>query len=193
MSAVAKNPRPALNMSIPLARTDYEAIQGVQPNSIDPNYYDATNRFSVMHRNSVNRFASIYDGSSSTVMVVEAAGRPMVYRRGTRRGPAACESRVRGAAQERNHRGARGAIGHARCIRTLVALSRPLGRSAQASPVAERPAHRRRTRAGNQLRARLAKIEGTGDNPLTPAPVFFYFQPLSWIQAAQNPAWADTI
>ncbi len=84
-SAVAKNPRPALSFSIPLARTDYEAIQGVQPSSIDPTYYDSSNRFSVMHRNSVNRFASIYDGSSNTVMVVEAAGRPMVYRRGARR------------------------------------------------------------------------------------------------------------
>jgi prepilin-type N-terminal cleavage/methylation domain-containing protein/prepilin-type processing-associated H-X9-DG protein len=82
LSAIAKSPRPALNLNLPLARSDYEAIQGVQPNSIDPVFYDASNRFSVMHRNSANRFASIVDGSSSTIMVVEAAGRPTVYRRG---------------------------------------------------------------------------------------------------------------
>jgi prepilin-type N-terminal cleavage/methylation domain-containing protein/prepilin-type processing-associated H-X9-DG protein len=81
MSAIAKNPRPALTFGLPLARTDYEAILGVQPNSIDPVMYDAFNRFSVMHRNSMNKFSSILDGSSMTVMVVEAAGRPTVYRR----------------------------------------------------------------------------------------------------------------
>ncbi|MFN7627436.1 MAG: DUF1559 domain-containing protein [Pirellula sp.] len=82
MSAVAKTPRPALTLNLPLARTDYEAILGVQPNSIDPTFYDASNRYSVMHRNSMNRFGSILDGSSATIMVVEAAGRPTVYRRG---------------------------------------------------------------------------------------------------------------
>lgn len=81
LSAIAKSPRPALTLNLPLARADYEAIQGVQPNSIDPILYDASNRFSVMHRNSTNRFSSILDGSSMTVMVVEAAGRPTVYRR----------------------------------------------------------------------------------------------------------------
>ena len=35
-----------------------------------------------MHRNSMNRFGAILDGSSNTIMVVEAAGRPTVYRRG---------------------------------------------------------------------------------------------------------------
>ena len=82
LSAVAKSPRPALALNLPLARTDYEAILGVQPNSIDPTFYDASNRFSVMHRNSMNRFGAILDGSSNTIMVVEAAGRPTVYRRG---------------------------------------------------------------------------------------------------------------
>lgn len=84
-SAIAKSPRPALTMSIPMARADYEAIQGVQPSSIDPAFYDSSTRFSVMHRNSANRFGSIHDGSSNTVMIVEAAGRPSVYRRGVQR------------------------------------------------------------------------------------------------------------
>jgi len=82
LNAVAKSPRPALIFSLPLARSDYEAIQGVQPRSIDAAFYDESNRFSVMHRNSVNRFGSILDGASNTVMVVESSGRPSVYRRG---------------------------------------------------------------------------------------------------------------
>ena len=81
MSAVAKPPRPALFFDTPLARADYEAIQGVQPNSIDPRLYNASNRFSVMHRNSQNRHSSISDGTSLTIMVVEAGGRPSVYRK----------------------------------------------------------------------------------------------------------------
>lgn len=80
MSAVAKSPRPALTFATPLARTDYEAIQGVQPSSIDTALYNSSNRFSVMHRNSTNRFADITDGTSQTIMVVESGGRPSVYR-----------------------------------------------------------------------------------------------------------------
>lgn len=80
--AIAKPPRPALVMNPPLARADYEAIQGVQPNSIDPVRYNASNRFAVMHRNSTTRYRSILDGTSVTLMVVESSGRPSVYRRG---------------------------------------------------------------------------------------------------------------
>lgn len=79
--AIAKPPRPALSFNPPLSRSDYEAVQGVQPSSIASPLYDATNRFSVMHRNSRNTFASITDGSSNTVMVAETAGRPTVFRR----------------------------------------------------------------------------------------------------------------
>ena len=82
MSAISKPPRPAMVFAPPLGRSDYEAIQGVQPSSIDPIQYDTNNRFSVMHRNSRNKFASIWDGSSNTVMVVECGARPTVYRRG---------------------------------------------------------------------------------------------------------------
>jgi len=81
MSAVAKPPRPSLTFNTPLGRADYEAIQGVQPDSIDPAKYNASNRFSVMHRNSQNRFAGITDGTSQTIMIVEAGARPSVYRR----------------------------------------------------------------------------------------------------------------
>jgi prepilin-type N-terminal cleavage/methylation domain-containing protein/prepilin-type processing-associated H-X9-DG protein len=79
-SAVAKPPRPALTFAVPLAPTDYEAILGVQPASIDPALYNADNRFSVMHRNSAVKMTDVSDGTTSTVMVVECAARPLVYR-----------------------------------------------------------------------------------------------------------------
>jgi prepilin-type N-terminal cleavage/methylation domain-containing protein/prepilin-type processing-associated H-X9-DG protein len=83
-SAVAKSPRPALaNLNPPLATTDYEAIMGVQPASIDPGLYHANNRFSVMFRNSRVRITDVTDGTSSTIMVVETAARPVVYRNRT--------------------------------------------------------------------------------------------------------------
>jgi prepilin-type N-terminal cleavage/methylation domain-containing protein/prepilin-type processing-associated H-X9-DG protein len=79
--------RPALTFAAPLAPTDYEAVQGVQHGSINPHLaaalYTADNRFSVMHRDSRNGFPAITDGTSSTVMVVEAAARPLVYRNRT--------------------------------------------------------------------------------------------------------------
>ncbi len=85
ISAVAHDPRPAIDFENPIAPTDYEAIMGVQPGSINPHLpsslYDSINRFSVMHRNSRNRYADIHDGSSNTIMVVECAARPDVYRR----------------------------------------------------------------------------------------------------------------
>jgi prepilin-type N-terminal cleavage/methylation domain-containing protein/prepilin-type processing-associated H-X9-DG protein len=80
--AVAKPPRPALTFPEPLAPTDYEAIMGVQPKSIDPVRYNAHNRFAVMYRNSTVRMAQILDGTSSTIMIVECAGRPLVFRDG---------------------------------------------------------------------------------------------------------------
>ncbi len=84
LNAVAKPPRPAMTFANPVAPTDYEAIMGLQPGSINPhlasNIYNNDNRFAVMHRNSTNRFADIHDGTSTTLMVVETAGRPTVFR-----------------------------------------------------------------------------------------------------------------
>lgn len=83
-SAVAKSPRPGLTFSTPVARTDYEALQGLQPGSVNPNLpeaiYNSGNRFSVMHRNSRNDYAQITDGSSQTVIIVECSARPTVLR-----------------------------------------------------------------------------------------------------------------
>ncbi|MFO0901538.1 MAG: DUF1559 domain-containing protein [Pirellulales bacterium] len=84
-SAVAKSPRPAMTFVNPVAPTDYEAVMGVQPASINPHLpvaiYSSTNRFSVMYRNSTSKIADVLDGTSNTVMVVECAGRPRVYRK----------------------------------------------------------------------------------------------------------------
>jgi prepilin-type N-terminal cleavage/methylation domain-containing protein/prepilin-type processing-associated H-X9-DG protein len=84
LTAVAKSPRPAMTFANPIAPTDYEAIMGVQPASINPHLsaplYDSSNRFSVMFRNSTTRIGDILDGTSSTIMVVECGGRPLVYR-----------------------------------------------------------------------------------------------------------------
>lgn len=79
-SAVAKPPRPAMTFAIPPAPTDYEAIMGVQP-CVDPVLYatQQTNR-SILYRNSAVVLHQIADGSANTIMVVECAGRPEVYR-----------------------------------------------------------------------------------------------------------------
>jgi prepilin-type N-terminal cleavage/methylation domain-containing protein/prepilin-type processing-associated H-X9-DG protein len=79
-SAVAKPPRPAMTFPGPLAPTDYEAIMGVQ-SSVNPDRYPtpATNR-SAMFRNSAVRLTQIVDGTPSTILLVECAARPLVYR-----------------------------------------------------------------------------------------------------------------
>ena len=79
-SAVSKPPRPAMTFPSPLGTTDYEAIMGVQLGIFDPLLYNSSNRFSVMHRNSRNKMLDVHDGTSTTVMVVECAARPDVYR-----------------------------------------------------------------------------------------------------------------
>lgn len=89
LSAVAKAPRPALTFANPLAPTDYEALMGVQPNAINPHLgtalYTSANRFAVMHRDSRVKLTDVTDGTTNTIMVVEAAGRPLVYRGRTAR------------------------------------------------------------------------------------------------------------
>lgn len=85
LTAIAKPPRPAMAFANPVAPTDYEALMGVQPNSINPHLpvaiYSSTNRFSVMYRNSTTRIAEVLDGTSNTVTIVECSARPRVYRR----------------------------------------------------------------------------------------------------------------
>ncbi len=89
-SIVAKPPRPSLSIVKALGRSDYEAIMGVKPASINPflpsPIYNNENRFSVMHRDSRVRHADIRDGLSTTAMIVECGGRPNVFRNNESRG-----------------------------------------------------------------------------------------------------------
>jgi prepilin-type N-terminal cleavage/methylation domain-containing protein/prepilin-type processing-associated H-X9-DG protein len=79
-SAVAKPPRPALTFPAPLAPTDYEALMGVNP-VINPLLYPGppANR-SVLYRNSRTRLTDVRDGTSTTLVLSECAGRPLIYR-----------------------------------------------------------------------------------------------------------------
>lgn len=78
-------PRPSMSFPIAVARTDYEALLGIKPASINLHLasprYDSTNRFSVMHRNSKNQMKDIRDGVSRTAFISECGGRPYVFRR----------------------------------------------------------------------------------------------------------------
>jgi len=80
LSAVAKSPRPAMTFPRPLAPTDYEALMGVQATIDQALYATAISNRSVMYRNSTTRMAEITDGTSQTIVIVECAGRPLVYR-----------------------------------------------------------------------------------------------------------------
>ncbi len=84
LAAVARPPRPTMIFANPVAPTDYEAVMGLQPAAINPHlpapFYNTGNRFSVMSRNSTTRITDVTDGTSATIMVVECAGRPLVYR-----------------------------------------------------------------------------------------------------------------
>ena len=78
--AVAKSPRPAVQFAAPLSRCDYEALMGVQP-TVNPVLYSvAQSNRSVVFRNSKVRMGDIQDGTSNTVVIVECAARPSVYR-----------------------------------------------------------------------------------------------------------------
>jgi len=74
--------RPAVTFPRPLAPTDYEAMMGVQI-IVDPVLYNAGNNRSMMFQNSSVRMVEASDGTSNTIMIVEASGRPLVYRRQT--------------------------------------------------------------------------------------------------------------
>jgi prepilin-type N-terminal cleavage/methylation domain-containing protein/prepilin-type processing-associated H-X9-DG protein len=80
---LAANPpfRPALTVSNGLAVTDYEAIMGVQT-IINPALYQGEARRSLMHENSAHRVTDALDGTSTTITILEAAARPVVYRLG---------------------------------------------------------------------------------------------------------------
>jgi prepilin-type processing-associated H-X9-DG protein len=78
--AIAKPPRPALTFRVPPGPTDYEAVMGAQP-CVDPVLYatQSTSR-SLMFRNSAISLGQAPDGTSNTIVLVECAARPLIYR-----------------------------------------------------------------------------------------------------------------
>lgn len=85
-TAIAHRGRPALEFDEPIAPSDYEAIMGVQPEALNPHLkmekYHQRNRYSVMYRDSRVKMRDVRDGTSRTIIIVECAGRPQVFRDG---------------------------------------------------------------------------------------------------------------
>jgi prepilin-type N-terminal cleavage/methylation domain-containing protein len=74
--------RPALTVSAPLGRADYECITGVKRNVLSPDPYTPSNRpesLGSLDKDKVTQERQITDGLSKTLMLGECAGRPSVY------------------------------------------------------------------------------------------------------------------
>jgi len=79
--------RPALPMLQQLpALGDYETMTGVKRNIFAPDPYavkDAENAKGILDKDRVTRLRQVADGLTKTLLVVESAGRPLVYKAGT--------------------------------------------------------------------------------------------------------------
>jgi prepilin-type N-terminal cleavage/methylation domain-containing protein len=71
--------RPAFVSTTKLGRSDYETITGVKKNVLNPDIY-SVNGDGCLIKDRVTSLASINDGLSKTLLFVECAGRPQVYR-----------------------------------------------------------------------------------------------------------------
>jgi prepilin-type N-terminal cleavage/methylation domain-containing protein len=83
LTAIAKPPRPAMTFASPLAPADYEAIMGVHQDINPALYSNSSFNRSAMFRNSTIRLTDIPDGTSTTLVVLECAARPLVFRERT--------------------------------------------------------------------------------------------------------------
>ncbi len=91
-SATAKSGRPAFTVAQPLGQTDYDCMNGIKSNVIgtstaDDPYYDLPNKAknpewsrAALQKNYPTPLREILDGTSKTIMMVECAGRPDVWR-----------------------------------------------------------------------------------------------------------------
>jgi prepilin-type N-terminal cleavage/methylation domain-containing protein/prepilin-type processing-associated H-X9-DG protein len=91
-SATAKSGRPAFTVAQPLGQTDYDCMNGIKSNVIgtstaDDPYYDLPNNAknpewsrAALQKNKRTPLREILDGTSKTIMLVECAGRPDVWR-----------------------------------------------------------------------------------------------------------------
>jgi len=77
--------RPAIPaLKVNPGRTDYEAMTGVKPAVLSPDPYAAKgdNSKGMLDKDVVTRPRNVLDGMSKTILLVECAGRPQVYRAG---------------------------------------------------------------------------------------------------------------
>jgi len=86
-SATAKSGRPGFTVAQPLGQMDYDAMNGIKAKVIGSNA--ATDRYTLkgensraaLQKNYPTPLREILDGTSKTIMLVECAGRPDVYRK----------------------------------------------------------------------------------------------------------------
>ena len=73
---------PALTLSAPLGTSDYEVMTGVKDKVFDPDPYASKGPVAdgALVKDKVSTIGMIKDGTSKTLLVVEAAGRPTMYR-----------------------------------------------------------------------------------------------------------------
>jgi prepilin-type N-terminal cleavage/methylation domain-containing protein/prepilin-type processing-associated H-X9-DG protein len=74
--------RPAFTSNSPLGRCDYETITGVKKKVIDPDLYAAGGNTAegCLRKDKITKLSHVTDGTSKTLLFVECAARPAVYR-----------------------------------------------------------------------------------------------------------------
>lgn len=85
-SADSDSARPALSaLRVNPGGTDYEVVTGVKPAVLSPDPYagKGDNTKGMLDKDVVTPLKLVADGMSKTILVVECAGRPLVYRAGT--------------------------------------------------------------------------------------------------------------
>lgn len=73
---------PALTLSAPLGTSDYEVFTGVKDKVFSPDPYKnkGPETYGALIKDKVSEMGQIRDGTSKTMLVVESAGRPTMYR-----------------------------------------------------------------------------------------------------------------
>lgn len=74
--------RPSFNSLQPLGRCDYETITGVKKNVVNPDPYNTkgSGADGCLRKDKVTKLSYLSDGTSKTLLYVECAARPSVYR-----------------------------------------------------------------------------------------------------------------
>jgi type II secretory pathway pseudopilin PulG len=71
------------SMKSPLAYSDYECVTGVKSGVVSPErYFDGEESLGLLAKDAVTRPAKVADGLSKTLLIVENAGKPFIWRVG---------------------------------------------------------------------------------------------------------------